>query len=153
VSNKTRISAKLKAEITKRADSRCEYCLCSMLFSSSPYSVEHIIPSVKGGSNRLENLALSCMGCNGAKYTSTTGADPVSGNVVALFHPRTDVWQEHFAWSHDGLQVIGTTPTGRATVAILALNREGVVNLRRLLAEAGAHPSASMREEDRREKQ
>lgn len=36
--------------------------------------------------------------------------------------------------------VIGRTPTGRATVEKLQLNREGVVNLRRLLVTMGQHP-------------
>jgi hypothetical protein len=35
---------------------------------------------------------------------------------------------------------IGLTPTGRATVERLQLNREGVVNLRRVLRTIGQHP-------------
>jgi hypothetical protein len=36
--------------------------------------------------------------------------------------------------------VMGTTPTGRATVEELKLNREPVVNLRRVLVDVGLHP-------------
>ena len=36
--------------------------------------------------------------------------------------------------------MIGLTPTGRATVETLRLNREGVVNLRRILFLVGLHP-------------
>jgi hypothetical protein len=36
--------------------------------------------------------------------------------------------------------VIGTTPTGRATVEELKLNRDGVVNLRRVLVVVQLHP-------------
>jgi hypothetical protein len=57
-----------------------------------------------------------------------------------LFHPRVDRWVEHFAWSDDTTLLIGTTPTGRATVEELKLNREAVVNLRRVLAGAQLHP-------------
>jgi hypothetical protein len=38
------------------------------------------------------------------------------------------------------LQIIGDTPTGRATIVGLELNRLGVVNLRRLLGEEEGHP-------------
>ncbi len=47
---------------------------------------------------------------------------------------------KHFAWSDDFTLLIGLTPTGRATVGALLLNRDGVVNLRRLLYLNGEHP-------------
>ncbi|MEH1865930.1 MAG: hypothetical protein V7K69_13125 [Nostoc sp.] len=59
---------------------------------------------------------------------------------MALFHPRQQLWLEHFSWNDDSTQVIGKTPCGRATVSALQLNRVGVVNLRRLLTSAGLHP-------------
>jgi hypothetical protein len=36
--------------------------------------------------------------------------------------------------------VIGLTPTGRATVNELNLNRSGLINLRRVLFACGEHP-------------
>jgi hypothetical protein len=47
---------------------------------------------------------------------------------------------DHFAWSDDLTLIIGLTPTGRATVVRLQLNRSGVVSLRSLLHSAGLHP-------------
>jgi len=44
------------------------------------------------------------------------------------------------AWSDDSTLVLGLTPIGRATVATLCLNREGVLNLRRTLYTLGEHP-------------
>jgi hypothetical protein len=38
--------------------------------------------------------------------------------------------------------VEGITPTGRATVELLKLNRKGVVNLRKALFAYGVHPVA-----------
>jgi len=38
------------------------------------------------------------------------------------------------------LTLLGLTPTGRATIAALRLNREGVINLRRALKLEGKHP-------------
>lgn len=43
-------------------------------------------------------------------------------------------------WSDDFTLIIGLTPTGRATIETLFLNREGVVNLRQLLYAIGKHP-------------
>ncbi len=41
---------------------------------------------------------------------------------------------------------IGLTPTGRSTVEVLQLNREGVVNLRRVLYGMGEHPAVESNE-------
>ncbi len=83
-----------------------------------------------------------CHFCNNHKYNRTKARDPVSGEMVALFHPRRDRWTEHFAWDVDGTHILGLTPTGRATVEALQLNREPLVNLRRVLVAAGEHPPA-----------
>jgi 5-methylcytosine-specific restriction endonuclease McrA len=105
-----------------------------------PFAIEHILPREAGGPTVLDNLAWSCQGCNGHKHTKTHAVDPVSHEVVPLYHPRQHRWQEHFAWSADYELVVGLTPTGRATVEALHLNREGVVNLRRALYAFGKHP-------------
>jgi len=44
------------------------------------------------------------------------------------------------AWSPDASLIVGLTPIGRATIAALALNRAGLLNLRRVLSRAGEHP-------------
>jgi hypothetical protein len=49
-------------------------------------------------------------------------------------------WQEHFIWSDDFLEIIGISPTGRATVKALVLNRVGVISIRSLLLIVGLHP-------------
>ena len=98
------------------------------------------MPRVKGGTTTLDNLALSCQGCNNYKYTKTAGRDPVSGRSVPLFNPRVHIWEEHFIWIDDYSLIAGVTATGRATIAALRLNRVGVVNLREVLYRAGQHP-------------
>ncbi len=136
------ISNLLRRLVVERAGGCCEYCRSPARYSVQSFSVEHIEPRSRGGSSIADNLALSCQGCNNHKYTSTTGIDPVSGETVPLFHPRKDRWRDHFTWSESGTEVLGLTPTGRATVVSLQLNREGLVNLRRLLFAAGEHPPA-----------
>lgn len=61
----------------------------------------------------------------------------MTGAVVPLFHPRRDVWAEHFAWDDEGMVIDGLTPTGRATVAALRMNRLPIVRLRRLWVKIG----------------
>ncbi|MDF5717548.1 MAG: hypothetical protein PUP93_27695 [Rhizonema sp. NSF051] len=41
-----------------------------------------------------------------------------------MFNPRIQVWREYFCWANSGTHVVGLTPTGRATVIALRLNKE-----------------------------
>src|SRR5262249_47721993 len=50
-----------------------------------------------------------------------------TGQTMPLFHPRTQIWAEHFSWSQDGLRIVGLTPIGRATVAALHLDDDAKV--------------------------
>jgi 5-methylcytosine-specific restriction endonuclease McrA len=127
--------------IASRARGVCEYCRCQVHFASEEaFSVEHILPRSLGGEDDLENLALACQACNNHKYTRTQAWDPETGKLVPLYHPRQQSWSDHFAWSSDFLRVVGRTATGRATVEALHLNREGLLNLRRILHKEGEHP-------------
>jgi hypothetical protein len=63
-----------------------------------------------------------------------------SRKKVRLFHPRRDRWADHFVWTDDGTLILGLTAIGRATVEAMQLNRLALVNLRRVLVEAGEHP-------------
>lgn len=60
--------------------------------------------------------------------------------LVPLYNPRTDKWKENFKWTDNFSIVEGITPQGRATVELLQLNRNGVVNLRKALFAYGVHP-------------
>jgi HNH endonuclease len=134
------ISASLRQQVSRRACGCCEYCLSQVQFSPDPFSVEHTIPRAKGGSNDRDNLALSCQGCNGHKHIATAAIDPINGEMVPLYNPRIHQWAEHFMWDEDFTIVVGRTAIGRATVERLYLNREGVVNLRRMLRRFDRHP-------------
>jgi hypothetical protein len=106
-------------------------------------SVEHILARARKGSNDLDNLALACQGCNAFKWACCEAFDEVSGVTVTLFHPRRQRWEDHFAWSEDFTRVVAKTPTGRVSIIRLQLNRVELVNFRRLLILAGAHPEGS----------
>jgi len=134
------VPAGVREAVTARAGGSCEYCRSQARFATQAFSVEHIVPRSVGGTTTLDNLALACQGCNNHKYKKVEGRDPVSGDAVPLFHPRRDRWTDHFVWSEDYGVILGITSVGRATVEALRLNRPGVVNLRRVLFEAGEHP-------------
>ncbi|MEP6988805.1 MAG: HNH endonuclease, partial [Chloroflexota bacterium] len=74
------------------------------------------------------------------KYNKTENYDPVTVQKVALFHQRQQKWSDHFVWNEDYSLIIGITPTGRMTVEVLHLNRDGLVNLRKVLYQMGEHP-------------
>ena len=135
------ISSELKQKVTERAKHLCEYCKCPRAYSPGPFDVEHIIPLSRNGKTIIANLAYACSGCNGSKYNKIKAIDAVSGQQVPLFHPRKEKWAHHFSWSNDGLLIIGITRVGRATIALLKLNRIELTNIRRLLQLVGEHPS------------
>lgn len=135
-----RLRAHQKAAVKRKAQECCEYCGTQEAYSPDTFSIEHILPRAKGGTNDFTNLANACQGCNNRKYTHTETVDPLTGVLVPLYHPRQDKWAEHFTWNEDYTRMIGLSPTGRATIAALELNRKGVVNLRRVLHALGLHP-------------
>ncbi len=134
------IPAELRRLVTDRARDCCEYCRTQARYSSDSLTVDHITPRSTGGPTTIDNLALCCHGCNQHKSKRTSALDPVTGSLVPLFHPREQTWDEHFAWSDDFTLMLGSTPSGRGTIAALQLNRPGLVNLRRVLYAIGEHP-------------
>jgi hypothetical protein len=102
--------------------------------------IEHIVPNARGGTDDEDNLWLACRLCNNFKNNQTHGLDKQTGELVAIFNPRSQVWSDHFEWSIDGSQVIGRTATGRASVAVLRLNNAIAVTVRKEWVVAGWHP-------------
>jgi len=93
------------------------------------FHVEHVVPRSGGGSDEADNLALSCPSCNLGKSNRVVALDPQTAEPAPLYNPRTDSWADHFEWT-DGREVVGRTPTGRATVAALNLNHPRRVLIR-----------------------
>jgi hypothetical protein len=87
------------------------------------------------------NLWLACPICNSHKSDKIATIDPESGTTTPLFNPRTQVWSEHFAWTDDGLRIVGRTPVGRATVIALHLSDDlDAIVVRSYWVLAGWHP-------------
>ena len=96
----------LVQQVRTRAKNRCEYCGIPFPAYRLPYQADHIIARQHGGST-------------------------ATGSVVRLFHPRDDVWGEHFQL--DGALVVGLTAIGRATVHVLAMNEGEFLEVRQAL--------------------
>jgi 5-methylcytosine-specific restriction endonuclease McrA len=124
--------------VRTRAGSRCEYCLLRQEQTGLSHHIEHITAKQHGGSDDPENLALACNRCNACKGPNLTGIDVESSTVVPLFHPRRDAWEEHFEFQ--GPRIVGKTPCGRATVAVLRINDERRVERRAELLALGELP-------------
>ena len=112
-----------------RAGNRCEYCGATEgLRARIRFHVEHIVARQHGGDDLPENLALACHLCNAHKGPNLSGIDPLTGSVVALFHPRRERWTDHF--THNGGEIVGRTEIGRATITVLDMNHPARVEAR-----------------------
>ncbi|MBW4490041.1 MAG: HNH endonuclease [Trichocoleus desertorum ATA4-8-CV12] len=138
--SRNKIPEAVQEQVRQRASGLCEYCHASEQWQYVRFTVDHVIPLAKSGADSLDNLALACFHCNRRKAAKTTAIDPDSNLEVLLFNPRQDVWSHHFIWSASGLLILSLTPTGRATVAALDLNRDRVINIRAADQEIGRHP-------------
>ncbi len=122
-------STRLRPLVRRRAGRRCEYChFHEEHLPLWPFHLDHIIAEQHAGPTNLQNLAWACQRCNLCKGTNLTAVDPDSAQVVRLFNPKTDRWEDHFAFQKD--RITGRTPTGRATVWLLQMNSAQRVELR-----------------------
>lgn len=129
------MDARLRALVRRRARFRCEYCQFPERLAELRFQIDHIIAKQHEGSETASNLALACFRCNSQKGTNLSGVDPLSAQIVRLFHPRKNSWTEHFAWH--GARLRGLTPIGRATIAVLKINRPDALLVRIALLEEG----------------
>jgi len=138
--SKTYISKALRERVSQQSQYRCGYCLTQEAIVGTPMEIDHIIPESLGGETEEDNLWLACSLCNDHKNDRIAALDPKTGEFVRLFDPGRQDWYEHFTWNAAGEQILGLTPSGRATIIALQLNRPSLVRSRRLWIAAGWHP-------------
>jgi hypothetical protein len=129
---------RLRELVVARAERCCEYCRLPQNCDPIPFEIDHIIPQKHGGPTESENLALACFACNNHKGPNLAGLDSETNEIVPLFHPRRDDWRAHFGW--DGGRLLGLTPCGRVTIAVLAINLVHRMAHRQALSEEGVWP-------------
>ncbi|MBW3540283.1 MAG: HNH endonuclease [Planctomycetes bacterium] len=87
-----------RRRVWDRAGGRCEYCQLPQDATRTPHEIDHIRPRKHAGRSTLDNLALACFYCNSYKQSNVAGYDPDTDELVPLFHPRQQIWADHFEW-------------------------------------------------------
>ncbi|MDP6116490.1 MAG: HNH endonuclease [Planctomycetota bacterium] len=131
------MQAAVREFVRNRAEDRCEYCRMPQVAIDATFHVDHVIARqhVEQVEDDPEHLALACDRCNFYKGTNLSTVDPESGDIVPLFNPRQDIWEEHFLFAEASL--VGLTPIGRATLRLLNMNARNRLELRSWLIEEG----------------
>ncbi|NEU77345.1 HNH endonuclease [Hassallia byssoidea VB512170] len=132
------IPAELRKLVIKRASGRCEYCLIHQDFSIYTHEVDHIIAVKHGGETTADNLALSCLSCNRHKGSDFATIDQFTKEIIPLFHPRRQVWDEHFYIVNARIE--GKTQIGQGTARLLQFNVPNRVLQRQVLMSQGQYP-------------
>ena len=132
------IPVALRCEVQRRAAGCCEYCQVHEDDVGVPHEPDHIVAEQHRGQTSLDNLAFACFHCNRHKGTNLASIDPETGRPALLFHPRRDVWSDHFRI--DGALITPLTPSGRATAALLKFNTAERLESRNTLVQAGRYP-------------
>ncbi len=127
----------VRRRVRRRAHGRCEYCKIPVRYDAFRPAVDHVVAKQHAGGSGLDNLAFSCAHCNGHKGPNLAGIDPVTRALTRLYHPRTDRWDDHFAWL--GGVLVGRSPEGRATIMVLAINAPDRVGVRLALMAEGRY--------------
>jgi hypothetical protein len=136
----SRLPPGVRRAVLERARGLCEYCLSQSSITGHDFTVDHIVPGSRGGTDNLDNLCCCCSECNIYKQARMEALDPRTSRPSSLYNPRTASWDDHFRWSPTGSRIIGRTAAGRATVGLLQLNRAVLVNARQLWVQYGLHP-------------
>lgn len=120
--SKRYLTAELRARLRAADDRRCAYCHTTEANTGQPMTLDHAVPEARGGLTVFDNLCFACRRCNEFKGNAITGRDPLTDEIVPLFHPRRQHWSDHFAWNAPATHLIGLTTIGRATILALNMN-------------------------------
>ena len=134
----TRIPASLRLSVRQRAGDRRDYCGLSQLGQKATFHIDHVTPVAAEGETSEDNLALACVSCSLHKSARQVADDPETGEKAAIFNPRQQTWAKHFRWA--GVQVVGLTAIGRATINALRMNRALILAIREEEELFGRHP-------------
>lgn len=128
-------SQAIRKLVASRADFRCEYCKKPEIIANFPFHIEHIISRQHGGSDNLDNLAFACSWCNWKKGPNIATVLHEKGNLLPLFNPRTETWDDHFKIEEGA--ITGKTDIAKGTIQLLKMNTVELMLERKELIEAG----------------
>lgn len=78
------VSKRVRYEVLRRDSYTCRYCKAT----DKPLTIDHVVPTVLGGTDDPSNLVAACGDCNGGKTSSSPDAPLVA-----------DVAEDAFRWS------------------------------------------------------
>ena len=81
-----------------------------------------------------------CNACNLRKGTCISAINSDSNDEVQFFHPRQNLWSEHFQIDMKVGMVMGITAVGKVTVENLKMNSVAQVAARKLWVRLGLFP-------------
>ncbi len=118
--------------VRDRAEDWCEYCrLPQSAFPFLTFHIEHIYARQHVQDDRESNLCLACPNCNLHKGPNLTSLSADGGEILPLFNPREQTWDDHFEVV--GGKVIGRTTIGEVTAKRLQMNVDDHLQIRRSL--------------------
>jgi hypothetical protein len=133
------ISEELRSQVARRAHHRCEYCLIHEDDIAFRPQVDHIVSRKHGGLSAIDNLAYACVLCNRSKGSDVAAIHERSGKIITLFHPRHDLWTDHFEL--DGHMIRALSDAGAATAGLLRFNAPERLAERSFLQALGSYPT------------
>jgi len=134
-----RANRDLRKRVADRAYHVCEYCLIHEDDVFWGFETDHIISRKHDGPTTFDNLAWACASCNrnkGTNIATLLGGPP---RLVRLFHPRRDLWSEHFILQK--VEIESLSEVGMAASKVLKLNEDIRLKERRSLAQSGRYPT------------
>jgi hypothetical protein len=133
------VTEALRSQVAERAGRRCEYCLIHEDDTGFYHQVDHILSRKHGGLSDRENLAYACVLCNRKKGSDVASVHSVTGEIVRLFHPRSDRWAHHFRL--DDNRITAVSGVGAVTIELLRFNAPERLAERGLLQILGRYPA------------
>ncbi len=113
--------------VRQRANFSCEYCGVSETDVGGELTIDHFQPQSKNGSDEMENLVYACVRCNLYK----SDYFPVKSTDKPIWNPRIENRENHFIELPNG-ELHGLSETGKFTIELLRLNRQPLINHRKI---------------------
>ena len=133
------VPAALRRLVRQRANFSCEYCRIHEDDTLLPHEPDHIIALKHRGETTESNLAWACFTCNRSKSSDLSSIDIETKELVRLFNPRIEAWEDHFSLKRDG-EIAPLTGVGRVTAFLLNLNRPEHLEVRSALNRSKRFP-------------
>lgn len=101
----------LRLLVKERANYCCEYCLVPQGDRLYGFEVDHIIALKHHGKNDESNLSYACFLCNRHKGTDVGSYEMGGKEIIPLFNPREDKWEDHFRLAE--VEIVPLTAIGK----------------------------------------